>query len=252
MADLDLRGARDLSGKLHLVANLPSGKSISYCYIRKNACSTLRSFFISMSPSGRKPAEPEFEFLARTHRAQVQDVASADYRICILRNPVQRCVSMFKNKFIQQNGHIDIFKSYEAVTGNPAETASFEDFVLSYMSHPLSDLDPHVWTQRSHLLPVHYNGAIMMDQLNTWITDTFGAEVTARNFAKKVNATVQKTETTAPASTISAHLLRREYLANHSMPSIEAFLTPVLRERLNAIYVQDTFLIDQISTEQVN
>lgn len=62
MADLDLRGARDLSGKLHLVANLPSGKSISYCYIRKNACSTLRSFFISMSPSGRKPQNPSLNF----------------------------------------------------------------------------------------------------------------------------------------------------------------------------------------------
>lgn len=103
------------SPSFHLEVN---GKRIAYTYIRKNACSAFKELFKYYSdhsfPSDRNPIET----MLKHHRIKsLEEARNTEFQVAVLRDPYERAVSLYKNKFIQRSGHEDIFKNFKKVTG---------------------------------------------------------------------------------------------------------------------------------------
>lgn len=129
-------------GKLHLAFEIES-KRIVYCYIRKNASSAFKKLIIASSPFSDlvQPHDNSINFLFRHHKSSFpQDISNADHTIFVYRDPIERIVSLFKNKFIQQIGASDILKNYSKITGRDSRNDSFRDFVNYYLTSGFSNL----------------------------------------------------------------------------------------------------------------
>ena len=110
-------------------------KKIVYCYIRKNASSSFKRLMISRSPykNKRKDFQSSLKFLSQFYAAKTQQFEKFDHSIFVVRDPVDRILSVFKNKFVKKTGNIDIFESYARVTGKNPETATFSGFMTDYI-----------------------------------------------------------------------------------------------------------------------
>jgi hypothetical protein len=185
----DNRSARSGPQNTHF-RFIVDGRQFAYCRIRKNACSAIQRFIIETSPYRRNEVESDYKFLRRQHRVStLEGLRSADHRILIARDPVERIQSVFVNKFIQRNGNVGIFDSYSRVTGLDPHEANFRTFVVEYVSRLGDDgLDPHVWPQTWYLCPVVYDIAIRLDDLAATMSRIIGAELASKFFDNKVNA----------------------------------------------------------------
>ena len=128
-------------------------------------------------------------FLRSYHARQGQEIESFDHSVFVVRETMQRIISVYRNKFIQRRGNHDIFASYASRTGRDPELASFRDLVEDYLSHPLASLDSHVWPQAGHLEPAVYSDAILLHDLHRRMSGIIGPELADRFFLKKVNST---------------------------------------------------------------
>jgi len=246
MASLDLTMEPGLTGRAHYHIRV-NGTMMAYCYVRKNGCTAFKMFFNGMSKARRRPKETPMNFMQRTHRAQPGDVAEAEHRICVLRDPVKRCVSLFKNKFIQRNGHLDIFNSYQMVTGTSPEEATFDDFVHSYLARGVNDIDPHAWTQKCHLLPVVYNHVCLMEDIYTMMTPIVGARLANQYFAKPANASVGQAKFDDPAGDMPSSELHRIFSQDGAAPSDAALLTPERVQTILDLYQDEIALIERLN-----
>lgn len=166
------------------------GKRIAYCRIRKNGCSTIQRFIVKTSPFNIDGREDGFAFLRQRHRVRsLGALRAADHRILVYRDPVERIRSVYVNKFLQRQGSTDLLGSYHLVTGKDPDEASFEDFILDYVSK-LKDVpvDPHVWPQYWHLCNVIYDRAFPLDNLYEAMLQMIGEDMAARFFQTKVNS----------------------------------------------------------------
>ncbi len=96
-------------GGLHFTFEL-AGKRVVYCYIRKNASSAFKKLIVDCSPFSNlmKENENPIHFLYKYHKSTAKDFSRADHIIFVYRDPIERILSLFKNKFIQQIGAQDI------------------------------------------------------------------------------------------------------------------------------------------------
>jgi len=185
---LDNRGGRQNSLNTHFQFDL-NGKRFAYCRIRKNGCSAMQRLIIETSPYKQHGSASEYEFLRKHHRVpKMNALRSANHRILVIRDPVERIFSLFTNKFVQRIGNVGIFNSYRLVTGKDPNTASFRDFVVDYVSR-LGDvvLDPHVWPQHWHLCPVVYDCVVQLGELSEGMAEIFGNELARQFFHDKIN-----------------------------------------------------------------
>lgn len=159
-------------GRTHLTFDL-GGVRIAYAYIRKNACSTFKRA-VGMPDTRIEGVEAAFPFDRR------HDVA-----IFVYRDPVERLVSLYKSKILEQRNAIDIQRIYRETMGE--EPSGFDRFV----DFCILGIDPHSWTQASHLRRLKYL-AIPMHELHTEMVRLVG-ETAAAPFATKSNATREDT-----------------------------------------------------------
>jgi hypothetical protein len=241
MGILALADEQTLKGRAHYLIDV-DGMSLAYCYIRKNACSAFKKFIIDTSDVAKNPDENDMRFMARAHLADLQDVRAADHRICILRDPIDRAASVYVNKFVAQTGNADIFKSYADRTGRPPHLATFSDFVEYYLSLPLETLDVHVYPQASHLMPVDYDVALMIDQVYSGMVEVLGVEIADVFFARKMNATRYHPGCTTDKSRETAEALRNAGM----FPARDSLCTEDLAKALRAIYAEDYSMIARL------
>ena len=185
---LDNRGGRHdpLRSHFQFVAN---GKRYIYCRIRKNGCTAVQRFIIATSPHRETDDGGGLAFLRRRHSVRSTNrVRSADHRILVYRDPLERIKSLFVNKFVQRDRSGDIFKNYWRVTGKDPKNAKFEEFIVDYLSR-LGDapLDPHVWPQHWHLCDVIYDLAIPLRSLADGMSKALGPSIASDYFKHKVN-----------------------------------------------------------------
>lgn len=225
-------------------------KKIVYCYIRKNASSSFKRLIISQSPYKKKRTDfqSSLKFLFRFHATKLRQFEKFDHSIFVVRNPVDRILSVFKNKFIQRNGNIDIFESYSGVTGKNPETATFSDFITDYIGRPFSDLDVHVRPQSSSLLPTKYSDAIPLKGLHTRMADIIGPNLADQYFLPQVNSTSDAGLVELDAAyLLTAADLQRIYLERNEFPASECFLSAAIRRRIENVYAQDFDLNERVS-----
>lgn len=246
MAVLDLRGHEQFTGKPHYTIAVGE-QTLAYCYIRKNACSAFKSWMLAESPHSQEKDESALQFLNRHHKASLSDVRTSAFRVCVLRDPLARVVSAYRNKFIQQSGHADIFANYGRITGRSPQSASFADFVQAYLSRPFEELDPHMWSQAAHLLPVRYNVALLMDEVPGAMARILGKSRAAAHFAKRHNASSGFTEVDEDVSAAPASVLHERFVAEGLMPSNSALLAPSLADQLRELYAADYQVLEWLT-----
>ncbi len=174
-------------------------KKIAYCYIRKNACTAFK-YFLSRRPTlsirlkkvlgFKRYNDPDHFVNIRPFLIQKNDYAKGDYRetIFVYRDPVDRTVSTYLNKFVDNSGAEVIRGNYERVMARDPEDATFMDF-LQYASHDFSEIDCHLWPQKAHLWDVTYTRAINIKAVHEEMVDLIGAQLAERFFSKRSNAT---------------------------------------------------------------
>lgn len=168
-----------------------AGKTIVYCYIRKNGSSAFKRMLCNESPYRDRLGKYacEFDFLRAYHLVgRNRKIEEADHVIFVYRDPVERAQSLFRSKFVIGEGNGDIFDNYRRITGCAPETSTFDDFVLKYLTANSRSLDPHCRSQYSHLRPVRYTDAIPLASLRSEISRIVGDEMAERYFSKKTNS----------------------------------------------------------------
>jgi len=168
--------------KRHYLIPNEENKVVFYTYIRKNACSSFKSVMSKKAQSGELGKLSDLKKFRASPHSLVWDHA-----IFIYRDPFERAVSTFVNKFVDNQGNRDIFANFKAQTGKNPATATFRDFT-KYLEAPFELLDPHAWPQKSHLAEIEYTHAIDIKHLSSTMAEILPS--LAGHFHKKVNVTV--------------------------------------------------------------
>jgi hypothetical protein len=174
-------------------------KRVAYCYIRKNACTSFK-YLLSRKPTIAirvKKAIGLKNYNDRDHLANIKHLLirkdnykNGDYHetIFVYRNPVDRAISTYLNKFVASSGAADIHRNYRSVMARNPENATFLDFLM-YAGHDFSDIDCHLWPQKAHLWDIEYSRAIDINSLYDEMTELIGSTLAEKFFSKRSNAT---------------------------------------------------------------
>ncbi len=134
--------SRNPKGRRHLWFTAANGQRVLYAYIRKNGCSSIKRLL------GGHPDSKIDCFESHYHRGQPYDFA-----FFIYRDPVERILSLFRDKVIDGRGATDILAEFRDILPreDPHDFEAFAHFVTKSQ-------DPHCWSQASHLRPIRYLG----------------------------------------------------------------------------------------------
>lgn len=171
---------------------------VVYTYIRKNACSAFKRLIGEQRSVGglvnrlrRFGSRFDPDDLSHIKYCKVYpdeyDFGKADHLVFVCRDPFERVVSLYLNKFVESKGAEDIRRSFERICGKSADQATFEDFLV-YLSGEFSSLDPHCYPQKSHLLSAAYTDPIDIKNLYRDIRKIIGEKLADRFFLHPVNA----------------------------------------------------------------
>lgn len=161
----------------------------SWTLIRKNASSTMVGWLgqkARVVQSGSQRLEKIMEFRVDSAHADM-----SKNKILILRDPVERAVSTWLNKFARPTvkGKDHIHEEAEKITGVPARDLNFEKFVLGYVTSGLAS-DVHLNSQRSHLGNIRYNRVIHPSGLWNLMYLILGSEQESEYFRTHRNSTL--------------------------------------------------------------
>ena len=212
-----------------------------YTYIRKNACSAFKNFIARTSDNFNLAPKfsDQLNFLTAHHRvnsAEEIDIHSAT-NLFVYRDPAQRVVSCFVNKFITRSGYADIFNSYKVLTGADPSKASFSDFVSTYLLNSDGHIDPHLWSMKYHLLPAKYR-VINMGNLYEEIIEFVGDE-NAKAFFKNPRNASNYTGLGEYVGYQSSEQLHKIYMDTEKIPSFNELVSPDLLNIVRARYHSD-------------
>lgn len=229
------------------------GQRFAFCYIRKNACSNFRRMIAEISNVAdyKSSGLNEQQFIAEFHRIRrFDDLDSCDINLFVYRDPYERLVSAYLNKFVVRSGHGDMFKSYLKVTGVAPDQSTFRKFIENYCSAPLAR-DPHVHPQKHHLLPVVYDAALSISNLQNETERLFGPRISERFFSLRVNATShsQENERLKPLDCVESGELNKRYLTDGSVPPKKAFFQEDLLEIVKVRYKCDYDMIAELECD---
>ena len=247
--------------KINLIEFCEIGKShyrmttnqfdISYCYIRKNACSSFKNFFRELTDETiRKDYSSSLALMDSVYRVNKASAADATSRIVVLRDPVERFFSAIKNKLIQQKGHTDLFLDFHKNTGRDLNSVSISDFLNLYiLQHKLKTLDPHFHTQISHMHGIEYNCVIKIDQLFEHMKKIVPANLADRYFKSPSNSTALQGHNQYKwwinSQSSSVLELHNEYCRTKIMPSISEILSYDEILKIQELYKEDYWLLNQ-------
>lgn len=124
-----------------------AGRRIVYTYIRKNGCTAFKRHILEST--GQSAWDAPAVRRLRVPPAVIE-AGDLDLSIFVHRDPFERAVSTFLNKFVALSGAEDVLASYAARTGRDPGTASFAQ-VLDYLQGGVARVDCHFWPQKAHL-----------------------------------------------------------------------------------------------------
>lgn len=209
------------------------GKIILYTYIRKNACSVFKRIVNSKTGGSGISGMKDFQWDRKSR--------NWDCAIFVYREPFDRIVSAFTNKFIDRRGNRDIFESFARLTGKNPDTATFRDFV-EYTELPFEKIDPHVWPQKSHLLNIEYTHAININKLNEVMSKDFPS--LSRYFSEKINKSEYRSELGDAKDLVD--------VPANEIYHQSRFCFEAMREPIELRYIQDIEMLKEISNHSSN
>lgn len=222
-----------------------------YCYIRKNACSTFKNFILGTSHETYDwGGDDNLAFLQTHHGVPTAgDIRADDISFFVYRDPWDRLVSLYLNKFVVRPEGADIAIAYQKWTGQDGRAASFSDFIQTYCSAPFKKKDPHIRPQAKHLFDINYTHAVPMKGLYGFAVEQFGADVAQKHFQTPVNTTSDKTGTWAgDALHTAARDLRQTFAQTQTLPQKSDFADPFLMDLVKTRYANDYDLVQRHAT----
>lgn len=226
-----------------------NGKRILYTYIRKNACTAFKHLFRELyQPWQDSSYQPEIGELTKAIGVRADDIASGkvgyDVSVFVYRDPIERAISAFKNKLIQQSGADDFIRTVEAFYDKPFGEVTFASFVADYLAALTTDnwqaVDGHMYPQRWHLLPIKYTHVVEMGLLYEGMLELLPWELADKVFGTPVNKTKEKPTHMADVdSTTPVSELVSIYSDTGFMPTKAGLLTDELEAKLREIYRVD-------------
>ena len=236
-----------------LTVKLPiHDKDILYTYIRKNACTSFKNLFSKCSPHNLNEAGNRLKGMAKYHKiANASEAHRVPERIFVFRDPIERVVSIFKNKFIQQSGAQEIIKNFSNFSQYKIEDLTFNIFVNEYIKKIEEGylIDAHLLPQQWHLMPIVYNRVIPLNMIEESIGKIAGENIAKKFFSKSVNSTSYRISSIDNfCGDTSVWELRRVFLSEGAFPKTELFLTEKSERVLRDVYSCDYDMINSFST----
>lgn len=182
------------------------GHKFVYAYIRKNACSAFKTMMNQRLHPGyirdrllRRNRYPRRHILGNMsyRKVEMRDGAPIEGvpHLFVYRDPLDRFISAYLNKFVYRDGAEDFLRGYAEITGKDPAAATIFD-VMAYASHPFSRIDRHLHPQSGHLYEVPYR-ALDIRTLRADIEPFVGARLAEAHFSKKSNETHSSSGETA-------------------------------------------------------
>lgn len=247
------RGASEPGRAVHFLFEV-NGVTYLYAYIRKNGCSAFKAMLYGESEGLAQKTDCGTlnidNIIAQNGVREFDEVPSGVKPIFVFRDPVKRVCSIFKNKFIALKEEEDIVKSVAKLLERNVGDVTFRDFVEGYLRNPPAIIDPHCWTQKSHLFPITYSYAIDIEFLFSVIRLLMGQAVAESYFSKKVNSSScgeSKCKLGYSVADTPLDLLIKNYRRDNVMPTDDLLLTDDLRECIVGLYEEDYKMISSLS-----
>ena len=237
-----------------------NNRNYLYCYINKNACSPMKRLIAFLSTGSREKRTPQqvLEILHQNNLIQsLSKIPDNTEIFFIYRDPIERIFSLYKDKFILRRGNTGIFISYQKLTQNSPETASFNDFVEDYLRPFLYRrnkkngpvIDRHALSLHDCLSPIKYDHAIEMSQLLAFSKTSFGDEIAESFFTKPINATKSAHIYSEYSGNITAEKLHKRYSATSELPDISSLISLEQKQTLLKLYTHDYKIISHLKNE---
>lgn len=226
-----------------------NGKKVAYCYIRKNACSAFKQFICRTSEKGDFLSfdGSAFRFMRKFHTLASDQIGTCDEAIFVYRDPYDRLISTYINKFVQRTGNKDITGNFAKIVEKDPNTATFREFAQTYARSPFEVRDPHIRPQFEHLAPIRYSRAVPLMRVAAEMADLVGPALARRYFAKPTNATRYGSSGVKLYDTPS-DVLHAAYLEQKTLPSKESLSDPELRAIVGENYAADMAMLARMLT----
>lgn len=227
-----------------------NGQQCLYAFIRKNASSAIAEFLEPKLPSR---LAKNSDIMRRLHLGfaakQRSQLDRCQCRFFIYRDPLERLVSLFNNKFVQnlyqdQSDLESLLINFEHITKTRYVDATFSDFVRVYLQRYFRLfsnrwlLDAHVVPQADHLWPVYYTHVVRFEHLHEDISIVLGKDTADEFFSRKVNSTSTR-RYEDPSSDTTVSDLRRRFTETGELPSLRAYISDELEVIIRNLYAID-------------
>lgn len=248
-------------------AMMADEKKLLYLPIAKNACSSVKTLIAELG--GMPKLQPGEDIhavldlglnnLVLLHRDDTEIHAMLSdpswMRFAILRDPYDRLVSLYVEKFVRHRTHVGgritidpvlkrALNKDKLTEADYEQGISFDMFARDLMSEPAERLDPHWRPQSLYLSHINYTHLYTVDNLSVLKQDLeqhLGHEV----ILPYKNA-VRTQQPSAQRGPCVANLSPAEIEAPERLP-VERYIDKKLRTALDAYYALDSALYNLVS-----
>lgn len=231
----------------HLLAR---NGNYALCYMAKNACSTLKYHFLLQHAGGELNDEQKVELnkgvhgLVRPYAMDLADKAiSGRIVYAVVREPFQRLVSAFTEKFVRADFKPRFCGELLSQTNFSGDRGDYRfcDFIQAITTVPVETLNEHWMPQHLHLIDgVDYE---FIDMRSLGQHPGLKSEFDAIGRNVRTHSTPYG-QFVAGASAMTTRALQRHLKTEGYIPSSDSFVTPHIMNLLQDRFGPDTLIFE--------
>jgi len=187
-------------GMRHVSIILKSkGVSIAYCHIRKCGCTSIKKFV-----RGEVSTSSNWLEYASQNKITKKQAITYDFSVFVYRDPIERVISGFVNKFIQQSGNDAVLESIRRALSKEPMMCTLNEFIEKYLTLLHTDktrVDQHFHPIAWHLYPITYTNAIELKNLKHEMASIIGEPLADKYFSIPHNKSTISSNSYAPDTT---------------------------------------------------
>ena len=225
----------------------------------------MKKFIFSQSPhrNSTKIAHQNLKFLEKYHKiAHVLNNKDANYNIFIYRDPLDRLISLYLNKFIVKSLENDVAKLFESTFNTPAKLATFEDFIMKFSKIAKIEKNGHFHSHYDTLGRFNYNAVIEFKQIKADFLMIMPDKYVEKYFSSPINKSDFSASTLSDSTdpflkfgsdvgAVPAEELRQCFAIHGKTPPRDRFASPARADRVREIYAVDYALSERLEKAEI-